>query len=328
MMLLLIGIFIIPSNTFSQFTLKETDEQKEKKEEERYLNFQKHFFEAIQLKAREEYTKAIESLDNCKAIYPDNAGLNFEYGKNYLFLKDFDNAIFFDKKALEKKPTNIHILEHIVKAYRLLRDYENAIEFQKEVVALKPSKENDLIFLYILNKEKDLAKSSFLKIEKLGLLDHRKKYYNRVLFPKKEIVPKKTTNENIKKENTIISDNSLESLKNKFKKDKSYKSLMKLLVEEKKLIKTEELINDSEEGLTLFPAQPTLYFINGEALNSLKKYKKALSSLTLGLDFIIDDNDLLLNYYEQIKVAYLGLGQQKNATKYLNKALSLKKQLN
>ncbi|MCF6350111.1 MAG: hypothetical protein L3J23_03650 [Flavobacteriaceae bacterium] len=298
------GIIFISQLTFSQeFTTLETKEEKAKKEEVKYLKFQTHFFEALHQKSREDYTKAIEFLDNCKTIYPNDVALNFEYTKNYLKLKDYDNAIFFAEKALEKKPNNVFILEHLKETYRLQRDYKNAIIIQKKIIVLRPSKENDLIYLYITNKQRAKAKITYLKLERFGLLDLRKNYFKRILFSEK------------KKKEKIIKD-EVEI------KDKSYKSFIILLKKEQPL---DKLVKNSKEALSLFPAQPKLYLINSTAQNQLKKYKKALENLEVGLDFIIDDDDMLVNFYNQMQIAYLGLGQQNNATKYLNKALSLRK---
>lgn len=313
--LFVFGILFISNTAFAQeFTILETQEEKEKKEEGRYLKFQEHFFEALHQKSREDYNKAIESLDNCKAIYPDDAALNFEYAKNYLKLKDYDNAIFFDEKALEKKPNNVFILEHLKETYRLQQDYKNAIIIQQKIITLNPAKENDLIYLYINNKQKDKAKTVYLKLEKLGLLDLRKNTFKRILFPEKN---KKTSNKATKEELIVV-----DKASTKIKNDKSYKSFISLLEKEHDLNK---LVKNSEEALSLFPAQPKLYLINSTAYNTLKKHKKALDVLALGLDFIIDDNNLLAGFYEQMKIAYLGLGQQSNATKYQNKALNLRK---
>ncbi len=319
-------IFLSIQLGFSQeFTLKETPEEialkKEKEEEKQYLEFQKHFFEALQQKSREDYNKAIESLDDCKVIYPENAALNYEYAKNYLKLKDYDNAVFFSEKALKKKPNNTHILEHLKEVYRLQRDYDNAIKIQKKLVTLKPAKENDLILLYIRNKQKDKAKESFLKIEKLSLFDHRQDYYDRILFPEKYSELKKAP---IKK--PVVLENTDTSVKKKSTKKKDFKSILTLLQAEEKSNKFNELVADSDEGLSLFPAQPLFYLLNAKGQNALYNYKKALVSLELGLDFIIDDTNLLANFYDQMKIAYLGLNRPSKATNYQNKALELRKQ--
>lgn len=313
-----------------EYTLKETPEQKlnkkELKEEEQNHTFQKSFFEALHQKAREDYNKAIEALENCKAIYPDNEGLNFEFAKNYLLLKDYDNAIYFDEKVLEKKPENIHVLEHLKKTYRLQHDYNQAIVIQKKIIALNPKKESDLIYLYIGNRQKDKAKELFLKLEKLARIDDRKAYYKTVLFPNKNrqnnsavksvltsSVPQKSTDNNV-----------IETLRKQFKLDKSYPILKKLLSEENKLNKFDLLAVDSKKGLALFPAQPFVYFMNGKALNQNNKFNDALQVLEAGLDFVIDDTNLQADFFEQMQKSYLGLGKNKEATKYGNKALSLR----
>ena len=314
-----VGIILFPTQLSAQeFTLKETPEQKEKKEEKNYLKFQSHFFEALHQKSREDYNKAIESLDECKAIYPENAGLNFEYAKNYLKLKDYDNAVFFDEKALTKKPNNIHILEHLTKAYKLQHDYKNAILIQQKIVDLKPSKENNLINLYILSRQKDKARTSYLKLEKLSLLDFRQDYFKRVLFRKKH------TNKIIKEPSKKTEDLVKNTIKTT-KKDNSFSSLLKDLKIKEEQNQFDLLLKESNKALSLYPAQPVLYLFNSKAYNALKKHKKALNSLELGQDFIIDDNRLLASYYDQMEIAYLGLGQQSKATKYHNKALLLRK---
>jgi len=320
-----IGLLLIPIISFTQeYTLKETPEQKQHKkelqEEQDNLNFQNFFFDALQQRARNDYNKAIEVLERCKNIYPDDEGMNFEFAKNYLLLKDYDNAIYFDEKVLEKKPKNIHVLEHLKKTYRLQHDYDNAIIVQEKIIVLNPKKEADLIYLYIGNRQKDKARKLYLKVEKMALLNDRKAYYKKVLFPNENNQQKP-----IEKTEVVTTQiNSVETLREQFKKNKSYTTLKKLLSEENKLSQFDLLVKDSKDGLELFPAQAFVYFMNGKALNHTKKYNSALEVLEAGLDFIIDNNNLQADFFEQMKKSYLGLGKNKDATKYGNKALSLR----
>jgi tetratricopeptide (TPR) repeat protein len=318
--LFFIGILIIPMVSFAQFTLKgDAERKKELKEEDQYLDFQTHFFEAIQQKSREDYNKAIEALELCMQIYPNDKGLNFEFAKNYFLLKDYENAIFFDKKALENDTDNIYVLEHLKRVYQMQYDYENAIEIQKRIAVFKPSAQNNLIPLYVRNRQRDKAKILYLDLKKKGLLDSRSHYFKRLLFPQKVI--KETV---IKPVKSIPSENLVEVLKIEFKKNNNFQSLKKLLTEELKLNQFKNLEEDSKKGLDLFPAQPFVYIMNAKALNKLKKHKKALNALEIGLDFVIDDNKQLSDFYKQMQIAYSGLGKTKEATKYQNKALSLK----
>ena len=82
------------------------------------------------------------------------------------------------------------------------------------------------------------------------------------------------------------------------------------------------MVVDSSEGLSLFPAQPFVYYSNGLALNAKKRYKEALESLENALDYILDENkQLQQQIFRQMAISYQGLGDVKNANKYKNKAL-------
>lgn len=81
----------------------------------------------------------------------------------------------------------------------------------------------------------------------------------------------------------------------------------------------------SENQMQLFPNQPDLYFYNGLANNQLKQHKKAKDALETGIDFIIDDTTLEINFNIQIGEAYHGLGDAKKKEIYFKKADDLLK---
>ena len=82
----------------------------------------------------------------------------------------------------------------------------------------------------------------------------------------------------------------------------------------------ENLAKVSEEQIQLFPSQPELYYYNGLANNQLKKYKKAKDVLESGIDFIIDNKVLEINFNLQLGEAYNGLGDMKKKDLYFSKA--------
>jgi tetratricopeptide (TPR) repeat protein len=75
--------------------------------------------------------------------------------------------------------------------------------------------------------------------------------------------------------------------------------------------------------MALFPAQAYVYFVNGKVLNDTKNYKKALTILQSGIDFVIDDK-MEAAFYLEIAKAYKGIGNDKEEMKYLQKAKNLK----
>jgi len=87
----------------------------------------------------------------------------------------------------------------------------------------------------------------------------------------------------------------------------------------------EKLSKVSEDQMQLFPTQPQLYYYNGLANNQLKNYKKAKDALESGIDFVIDDVALEINFNIQLGEAFSGLGDMKKKELYFTKANELLK---
>jgi tetratricopeptide (TPR) repeat protein len=85
----------------------------------------------------------------------------------------------------------------------------------------------------------------------------------------------------------------------------------------------DKLAKSSEEQMQLFPTQPQLYYYNGLANNQLMNYKKAKDILESGIDFVIDDTALEINFNLQLGEAYNGLGDMKKKELYFSKANTL-----
>ena len=100
-----------------------------------------------------------------------------------------------------------------------------------------------------------------------------------------------------------------------------------LLLEMYKMNKSFELILQKTNTLIdLFPLQPQFYYYNGLANNQLKNHAKAKEQLLSGIDFVVDDLDLEINFNIQLGEAYFGLGDIKNKEIYFKKADKLLQQ--
>lgn len=64
--------------------------------------------------------------------------------------------------------------------------------------------------------------------------------------------------------------------------------------------------------------------MNAIALNKLEKYNEAIIVLTIGIDFVIDDNEMEADFYEQFSIAYEKLGNKSEALKYKQKEIELR----
>ena len=86
------------------------------------------------------------------------------------------------------------------------------------------------------------------------------------------------------------------------------------------------VINDSERALELYPAQPILYLVNAVANNNTGEYKKAIDSLEMGLDFLIDNPNMEADFYSQLSLAYKALNNISKSETFAKKAQALKAQ--
>lgn len=75
----------------------------------------------------------------------------------------------------------------------------------------------------------------------------------------------------------------------------------------------------------LFPSQPQFYFYSGLANNQLQQFKKAKEMLEMGIDYVVDDTKLEVNFNLQLAEAYNGLGDFKKKEQYFSKANQLLK---
>ena len=74
-----------------------------------------------------------------------------------------------------------------------------------------------------------------------------------------------------------------------------------------------------------FPTQPQFYYYSGMANNQLQQFKKAKEMLEMGLDYLVNDVQLEINFNIQLGEAYNGLGDFKKKEQYFSKANQLLK---
>ncbi|WP_299132883.1 tetratricopeptide repeat protein [uncultured Tenacibaculum sp.] len=298
-------LLLIPSSLLSQDSIPlaaSVDEQKS-------IDFQKHFFKAITHKAINNHQKAIESLDECNQLIPNDVSVLFELSKNYHKLNKYIEAVEYANKALVLKPNNLWISEHLVQVYRRNNALDQAVEIQKNISKQHPKKNQYLVYLYLQKNDIDSAKSVLAELEAAKLLSPRLRR-----IKKRLTYPSNTKNQLSKN----IDNTTKANYESQFKKNKSF-STLKTLLTKLDLENNSKLLVYSKEGITLFPAQPLVYLMNARANNKSKEYKKAIASLQNGIDFVIDNPVMQTNFYNELIKSYQGIGDTKNANKYRKK---------
>ena len=75
--------------------------------------------------------------------------------------------------------------------------------------------------------------------------------------------------------------------------------------------------------LELYPSQPLLYLVNGTANKQLNKLDLAIEFLTMGLDYIIDNKKLQIDFYKQLSSAFMRQDNIRESEAFTKKAITL-----
>jgi len=411
--------------------------------------FEDYFYESLKQKGIENYDKAIEALEECSKIKPNDATVYFELGKNYLASKDYENAYKSFEKATQIDPKNKWFWLGIYDVNYQTKNYSQAIITVNKLIEFDQVYKEDLVSLYMNTQQFDKALDLINELnDKVGKSERRESYKMQILsqgkyqnaeitnlidqinkYPKVEsnyialIELYSENNENekaldvtkkleveiptsewaqvslfkyyldnnegqkaINSMNVVLASSKIDSkIKHRvlneflifvntnpqyaidlekamvhFEKDPDVnvaKEIGKYYHNKKqwdKAISYYELAlknnsgEDIETNLLLlqsyvetqqfelmakkatplvetFPTQPQFYYFSGLANNQLKQFKKAKEMLEMGLDFVVDDVVLEVNFNIQLGKAYIGLGDFKKKELYFSKANQLLK---
>jgi tetratricopeptide (TPR) repeat protein len=303
MFLFFVLFFLISIDSFSQDSIPEVKDFTEENE----LKFQEFFFEALSQKSIGNHQKAIENLESCNQIVPNDMAVFFEFSKNYLALNKTFLAKEYIQRAIGKGGTNIWMQKHLVKVFIKENNFLDAIKVQQKIVVLNSKERAALTRLYLQNSDYESALSLMNTLESEHLLPIKFKGIRDSLTQRKTSEVREI----------VVT----EDVFKKFEADKSYTLLKQIL--EASRGQLDAFLKYSAEGIALFPAQPFVYLMNGRALNTKKEYNIALEILKNGLDFVFE-SEMEADFYKEISLSYMGLGNAVAAEKYREKERKLK----
>ena len=236
----------------------------------------------------------IEYLEERITIQPNNESnyLNLIY--RYSERKDKKRAFEVAKKLLAQKPKSQLVHLALYKFYLDQGEEEKGIASMKVVVksaAIKPD-------------AKAMVLNDFVKFVK-----DNPQYEDDLLEVTTNIANDETGKSHAELGNFYLQKKNklkaLDQFKLALDKDAANFNLIKKVLQlQIDLDMFEEAESFSSENLELYPSQPILYLANGVANNNLNQPKKAIESLETGVDYIIDDVIMEVDFYKQLSIAY------------------------
>lgn len=411
--------------------------------------FQELFFEALKQKGIENYDRAIDALEKCLKLQPENANVYNELGKNYLKMRKYKESYDSFEKASKIDPKNKWFWNGMYDVCYQTQDYNQSIIIVNKLIEFDKGYKEDLVSLYMYTQQFDKALALINDLnENVGKSEKRNNYKLQILQQAKyqgsekenllELIknhPKEESNyisliylysnsneeekaleiaKKLEKEipqsawaqvslfkfhlnnndgdkavasmNKVLDSDEVDGkikhrILNEFliyvTKNPKYESALEKAIsyfenesdvdvakeigkfyqnkkDWNKAIKYYEIEENSNptnlgnmillfqayaenqqfkelskkaENMTeLFPSNPEFYYYAGLAQNQLKNFKKAKDMLETGIDYLVENKALEINFNIQLGEAYNGLGDMKKKESYFLKADKLLKE--
>ncbi|MDC0204226.1 hypothetical protein OAJ65_00355 [Flavobacteriales bacterium] len=296
-----------------------------------------------------DFQKAINVYNDLEKHKGIDKKISIQKHKLYLSLNKKNEAIKEITALLEVFPENIEAMEILSELYLLNDERDKAFEIIQQISILSPENGRKHLTLADYYRDQGDNKKSYeeLKLAFKSLqLDIDTKirilvsYYQLIaLSPEMstqahelaQILIKAYPDE-IKTHavygDILYTDNYFQEAKEQYlivlEKDKTKSEVWSQVL----FIQAEQsdfygMLNTSDEALTYFPTDPLFYYFNGVSNKWFKNYDIAISSLNIGIEFIIDNDKLFLEFYSSLADAYHATKQHNLSDSLYEKVLEI-----
>lgn len=139
--------------------------------------FRDAFYEAITQKSIENYDKALQWLQTCKKLQPQNTAVDFEMGKNYLAQKNYSLAYESFERVTQADPSNRWAWVGMYDVCYESRNFERAIPIVQKLATFSGEYNEELVSLYMNTQQFDKALTLINELNKtVGHTDQRDHY--------------------------------------------------------------------------------------------------------------------------------------------------------
>ena len=296
-----------------------------------------------------DFLKAIEVYDDLELIKGIDKMISMQKHKLYMQLEKRYYAVKELKNLVEKFPNDIEALEILSEAYLLNDDKEKAFDIFKKLAIIAP--ENGRIHLTLADYYRDQGdntksfeelklafKSIKLSVDvKVSILASyfqllavnktmKEQAYTLVKLLMQshpnDVKPKALYADILYADNRFneAKDQYLIVLENNKTESQVWSQVLFIQAEQSDF---EGMLKTSEEALTYFSTEPLFYYFNGVANKWFKNYDDAIISLNMGVEFVLDNSILLLEFYSSLADSYHATKQHKLSDDYYEKSLEI-----
>ena len=295
------------------------------------------------------FEKAIAVYDELEKHKGVDKVISMQKHKLYREINNMKGAIKELQSILNAFPDDIEAMEILSELYLLNDEKEKAFELFKKIAVLAP--ENGRIHLtladyYRENGENETSynelklafKSTKLNIDtKVRILIS---YYQLIaLNPEMSLQAYELSKimisvhpNDIKARSVyadiLYTDNQFQEAKEQYlsilEQDKSKSQIWsQVLFIQAEQNDFEGLLKTSNEALEYFPTNPLFYYFNGISNKRFKNYDDAINSLEMGVEFVIDNQNLLLEFYSSLADVYHATKAHKLSDAFYEKVLAV-----
>lgn len=238
--------------------------------------------------------KAIEEIEKLIRMYPGESRYYALLAELYMGLDDFDKSIETLRKISELDPQNPYIHITLAEYYFKVGERDRAFEELKNGFA-NPDLEIEIkfqvLFTYYIDDQGDYEEQIF-ELNEILISTH----------------PNDTRPYSLKAD-MLIREEKYEEAREVFRKvleiDKSqYFKWETLLRLNAILVDTQALHDESLKAIALFPLQPLPYLFAGLTYFQLDDYPEAIKMFNKGKDLVVDDDELLAEFYMHLGDTY------------------------
>jgi tetratricopeptide (TPR) repeat protein len=144
--------------------------------------FQLSYYEALKQKGIENNDRAIEALQKCLVLEPNNAAVYNELGRNYLKLRKYKEAYASFERASQIDPSNRWFWHGMYDVAYQNQDFNQAIILVQKLITFESNYKEDLTSLYMYTQQYDKALVMINEMnDELGKSEKRDNYKKEIL---------------------------------------------------------------------------------------------------------------------------------------------------